>query len=200
MKNKLKIIIVDASSIICQGLTLILESNPQIAVVAQLNDMERIKERIVATDPDILIINPSILGHTQKNLPKLLEQEFPQLISIALVSTYVEQQILKQYRVCIEIDDSHQKIISKISNIWHSENESNGPNSNIDLTSRETDVLIAVAKGLMNKEISDLLNISIHTVISHRKNISKKTGIKSVSGLTVYALLNNLIEESDINK
>ena len=47
-----------------------------------------------------------------------------------------------------------------------------------------------------NKEIADVLNVSVHTVISHRKNITHKTGIKSVAGLTVYAMLNNLIDES----
>ena len=47
---------------------------------------------------------------------------------------------------------------------------------------------------MLNKEIADQYNISIHTVISHRKNISRKTGIKTVAGLTVYALLNGLID------
>ena len=47
----------------------------------------------------------------------------------------------------------------------------------------------------MSKEIAEQLNISIHTVISHRKNITKKTGIKSVAGLAVYAMLNNLMSE-----
>ena len=70
----------------------------------------------------------------------------------------------------------------------------------VDLSKREIDVLVAVAKGLMNKEIADQMNISIHTVISHRKNITRKTGIKSVSGLTVYALLNNLIDETEVYK
>ena len=59
------------------------------------------------------------------------------------------------------------------------------------MTKRERDVLVLVAKGLMSKEIAEQLNISIHTVISHRKNITKKTGIKSVAGLAVYAMLNN---------
>ena len=62
------------------------------------------------------------------------------------------------------------------------------------LTAREKDVLVCVAKGLINKEIADQLNISIHTVITHRKNITRKTGIRTVAGLTVYALLNNLLE------
>ena len=47
---------------------------------------------------------------------------------------------------------------------------------------------------MLNKEIADQYNISIHTVISHRKNITRKIGIKTVAGLTVYALLNGLID------
>ena len=67
-----------------------------------------------------------------------------------------------------------------------------------DLSDREQDVLVLVAKGKANKEIADELNISIHTVMSHRKNITHKTGIKSVAGLTVYALLNNMLDQNDL--
>ena len=67
-----------------------------------------------------------------------------------------------------------------------------------ELTAREKEILVAVAKGMLNKEIADLYNISIYTVISHRKNITRKTGIKTVAGLTVYALLNNLIDMNSI--
>ena len=52
---------------------------------------------------------------------------------------------------------------------------------------------------MQNKEIADLYNISIYTVITHRKNITRKIGIKTIAGLTVYALLNNLIDISSIN-
>ena len=55
-----------------------------------------------------------------------------------------------------------------------------------------------MARGRTNKEIADEYNISVHTVISHRKNITRKTGIKSVAGLTVYALLNNMIDRHDM--
>ena len=67
-------------------------------------------------------------------------------------------------------------------------------NENYELTTREKDVLTLLVKGLLNKEIADKLNISIHTVITHRKNIVRKTGIKTVAGLTIYAMLNNLME------
>jgi len=61
------------------------------------------------------------------------------------------------------------------------------------LTARETEVITLVAKGLLNKEIADSLGISLHTVISHRKNIASKLGIKTVSGFTMYAAMNGLI-------
>ena len=67
-----------------------------------------------------------------------------------------------------------------------------------ELSAREKEILIAVAQGKLNKEIADQYNISIHTVITHRKNITRKTGIKTVAGLTVYALLNNLIDMNTV--
>jgi regulator of cell morphogenesis and NO signaling len=67
------------------------------------------------------------------------------------------------------------------------------------LTSREVEVLQLVACGLLNKEIADTLSISLHTVISHRKNITKKLEIRTVAGLTIYALMNGLISSKHIN-
>jgi DNA-binding CsgD family transcriptional regulator len=66
------------------------------------------------------------------------------------------------------------------------------------LSSREIEVLKLVAKGNINKQIADVLSISLHTVISHRKNITSKLGIKTVSGLTMYAVLNGLVSSKDI--
>lgn len=63
-----------------------------------------------------------------------------------------------------------------------------------ELTLREKEILKQVALGFSNKEIADSLFISIHTVITHRKNITGKLGIKSISGLTVYAIINRLID------
>ena len=67
-----------------------------------------------------------------------------------------------------------------------------------ELSEREKEILVSVAQGLINKEIADKHNISINTVITHRKNITRKTGIKTISGLTVYAILNNLIDINSI--
>lgn len=66
------------------------------------------------------------------------------------------------------------------------------------LSPREVEVLVLVTKGLINKEIADKLNISLTTVISHRKNITEKLGIKSVSGLAIYAVMNGFIDADSI--
>lgn len=65
--------------------------------------------------------------------------------------------------------------------------------SQSDLTQREIDVLKLVASGKINKEIADELQISINTVLTHRKNITAKLGIRSVSGLSVYAMMNGYL-------
>ena len=67
-----------------------------------------------------------------------------------------------------------------------------------ELSEREKEILVSVAQGLLNKEIADKHHISINTVITHRKNITRKTGIRTVPGLTVYAILNNLIDINSI--
>lgn len=67
-----------------------------------------------------------------------------------------------------------------------------------ELSAREKEILVCVAKGMLNKEIADKLCLSIYTVITHRKNITRKIGIKTVAGLTVYALLNGLIDMSTV--
>ena len=133
-----------------------------------------------------------------KNKDFLLQlgKEHPNVFVVALVTTYLDHSYLTPYNGVIELNDSRAKIIDKMNELV--QNEASKNSDDVELSKRETDVLVAVAKGMMNKEIAEQMNISIHTVISHRKNITRKTGIKSVSGLTVYALLNNLIDEKDL--
>lgn len=74
----------------------------------------------------------------------------------------------------------------------HSEN-------NKGLSVREVNVLRLVVSGYTNKEIADQLSISLNTVLSHRKNITAKLGIKTVSGLTFYAIMNGYISGADMS-
>jgi DNA-binding NarL/FixJ family response regulator len=139
-----------------------------------------------------------MLGCMLNTFVKQMTQNHPNINRVALVTSYVDKNILKNFKEVVELNDNKQKVINKMLNLQNNNDETSAQNESVDLSNREVDVLVCVAKGMTNKDISDMLNISVHTVITHRKNIVKKTGIKSVSGLTVYALLNNLVEESEI--
>jgi len=65
------------------------------------------------------------------------------------------------------------------------------------LSDREAEVMVLIVKGYINKEIADMLHIGLATVITHRKNIMEKLKVKSVSALTIYAVMNGYV---DINK
>lgn len=194
-----RIIICEASEIITTGLYEIIQGISGCDVVARVDTPDQLTEKVLSTDANMLIINTNLLGFTDRNLPQQLKKEYPQLTVIALMTTYVEPSTLKPYDGVIEINDTKLKVINKMNQFAH-DAEKQDKTDDVELSKREIDVLVAVAKGMMNKEIADQMNISIHTVISHRKNITRKTGIKSVSGLTVYALLNNLIDENEVYK
>ncbi len=196
MRNR--VIICEASEIIALGLAEIIDGMAQFDVVARLDNPEHLSEKILATDASLVIVNPTLLGFYNRDFLAQLGKDCPQVTVIALATTYVDHTMLTPYNGIIEINDTKSKIISKMNEFAQSEVSKN--TDDVELSKRETDVLVAVAKGMMNKEIADQMNISIHTVISHRKNITRKTGIKSVSGLTVYALLNNLIDENEVYK
>ena len=66
------------------------------------------------------------------------------------------------------------------------------------LSERERDVVVSLVHGMSNKEIADHLNISLNTVITHRRNIAKKLQIHSPAGLTIYAIVNNFVDISNV--
>ena len=94
----------------------------------------------------------------------------------------------------ITLRSSQETIIEQLQQLFTSDSSEN----NKDLSSREVDVLQLIVKGITNKEIADKLNISLNTVLTHRKNITAKLGIKTVSGLTFYAIMNGIISGDDI--
>lgn len=193
MKKK-KIVLGEESQIIAMGFSEVMKGSSLFEVVSDAERFDKLQQKVATCKPDILVINPTIEGVIKGDV---LTQVFADVPMVALVYNYIEQSILRQFHGTIDINDNRQEIENKLKSALAKEGQSE-EKVNYELSERETDVLVAVAKGMQNKEIADSLNISPHTVITHRKNIVAKTGIKSVAGLTVYALINNLISESDV--
>lgn len=105
----------------------------------------------------------------------------------------VEDEIFIPAISCMERQVEQSSVSSRISNIIHTSSE--GENA---LSEREKDVIVCLVQGLSNKEIAEQLFISVNTVMTHRRNIARKLDIHSPAGLTIYAIVNNLVEINNI--
>ena len=175
-----------------------LQALPDCEVVLQSDDMHTVTMRLAILKPDVLIINPVMVDYSKRRMVRSLFENLPDMRIVALVSSFMENTVLRQFHGIIEINDDLQRIKSTLQQVSaQSSLQENEMDSSL-LSDREKEVLVCLAKGKKNNEIAETLHISAHTVITHRKNIVRKTGIKSVSALTVYAILNNLLEQKDI--
>lgn len=199
-KKKRRVAIITPSTVMVSGLKAVLtEAGNEFEICGTFDETAYFAERARLLEPDLVLIDPAVIDFQKRMALHGLFDTVPEATLVAVVYGFMEPEALKQYHGAIHIYDDRNKIVRKLRQaIDDRSTETETAGDNYELTDRESEILISVAKGMTNKEIADEHHISVHTVISHRKNITRKTGIKTVSGLTVYALLNNLIDQSEI--
>ena len=191
MRLKINVLIVEPSDIIREGLMSLL-GDEEFSFLAPMRDLSTdLPQRLPHIQPDILVMNPNLLQSPAKMNLAAIMQARPQMAVVALVYQYVEPNLLQSFKTVIDIREQGSKIPQILRECCQDGDDP--ADENYDLSERESEVLVLVAQGSSSKEIADKLNISIHTVNTHRKNITRKTGIKSVAGLAVYAMLHNLV-------
>jgi len=191
MRPKINVLIAEPSDIIREGLMSLL-GDDEFAYLAPLRDLPTdLSQRIPHIQPDVLIMNPTLLQSPAKMQLASIMQARPQMAVVALVYQYVEPLLMQSFKTVIDIREQGSHVSQLLRECCQNTDETT--DENYDLSERESEVLVLVAQGSSSKEIADKLNISIHTVNTHRKNITHKTGIKSVAGLAVYAMLHNLV-------
>ena len=181
-----RILIIEPSVIVAEGLRHIVDNLAEYTVTGILQDLgEDMETTLDDYDADLLVVDPAIFDTRTRSGGKDPV--------IALITNAMDASFISAYDGAIYLTDKSDEIEQKLSATMRA-NPSDQRGDGEELSAREKEILVCVAKGLLNKEIADHFNISIYTVITHRKNITRKTGIKTVAGLTVYALLNNLID------
>lgn len=147
--------------------------------------------------PEMLIVNPTFGDYFDVN--KFREETAGKKIRlIALVSSFVDASLLTKYDESISIFDDLDILSKKIHGLLNLASGEEELDNQETLSQREKEIVICVVKGMTNKEIAENLFLSIHTVITHRRNISKKLQIHSAAGLTIYAIVNKLVTLNDV--
>ena len=187
-KNRINIALIEPSQIIFEGLSNILMKLKKNFYIYRFDDLEEFKISASKETFNVAIVNPSVIQNRLPDFTKLKNNQ-PGILWIALVYSFFDEEVLQKFDDTLSVTAPVEQITNKIVQI----NPPSDKSTHDDLSEREIEVLTQMVKGFANKEIADMLNISIHTVISHRKNITEKTGIKSLSGLTIYAITKKII-------
>ena len=199
MKSALKkVLLIMPSKIVARGIESVLGELGEFRVEGILTDLSRTSEaHLKNMDADVIIIDPCVFDYVSRGSGRSRIAEYSDAAVVALQTIPMDAEDFKTYDGAVNIFDDPVTIVRKLREACSS-HQGNPDAESHDLSAREKEILVCVAKGMLNKEIADVCNLSIHTVITHRKNITRKTGIKTVAGLTVYALLHNLIDSNSI--
>ena len=189
-------LVITESYIYRTGLRFLLEEFDSTGKIYFSDDISQIGK----SNADFLFIDPRITTRD------ILEQEIHTVkndngtILVGLINHEKEANLFPTglFQFFLDLSRSKSEITRSLNEITRNSLPSGKKNAREEkLSEREKTILRYVALGHTNREIAEKLFISMHTVITHRKNITRKLGIKTVSGLTVYAILNHLIEMND---
>ena len=192
-KKRINIAIVESSPILFEGIQNIIQRSHLYTKSILIKDIENLGFHLNRLKIDIILINPLQIVNRVKFFTSL-KSSFPQMKWVGLSYSIIDKEVLPIFDEVIQIDDHNDIIIRKIEKFC---TDTQVESTDL-LTDREINVLKEIIKGHSNKEIAENLNISIHTVMSHRKNIYLKTEIKSQAGLTVFALTHNIVSIDSI--
>lgn len=197
MTNSKKVLaVVETSYIIRKGLVYVLSQLSSVSKVVELKEMDDISMQLDRLQPDALLINPMLLGHSSRQDIRQQLNLDKNIAIIALVYNLIDEQFYRSYDAVIRINYSEGKIEETLNTCLNKEQTTQADQE--ELSDREKEILVSVVKGMSNKEIAEHHNISIHTVITHRRNMTRKLKVHSISGLTIYAIINKLVDISEI--
>lgn len=192
MSSNITIVIAETSGLLFSGLASVITSAGRSFSVIRADSPEEIQRLVTGRVVDAVIMNP-VLVQANVKLMHAIRAYSPGTRLIALLYAFFDEGLLSLFDDRITINDQPARIISALRNAKAGAINSDTETVNADLSDREIEVLRLLASGMATKEIAEALHISTNTVISHRKNLSAKTGIRSVSGLAIYAVVKKYI-------
>lgn len=142
----------------------------------------------------ILVIDPLLIS--AEGIEELKESAAGRIKIVAIYHSALPANLVKLFDDTISIYDDLATLKETVRKLTSS--GATMTNSQRELTSREREIVKCVVTGMSNKEIADRVNLSVNTVMTHRRNIAAKLQIHSPAGLTVYALVSKLVKLDEI--
>jgi len=193
--KRVKFILAVESFIIRKGLSSVLNNIQGILFIRETDNTASLEQILKNQVTDFIIICDSLFNGSER-----LYIENAELLEKTILVCKEHVQVAgREVKDVIYLDESKEELIQKFENLLTPYFKNLKDPRNLELSDREKTIVRYVATGMTNKEIADKLFLSAHTVITHRKNISRKLNIKSASGLTVYAIVNNIISIDEIS-
>lgn len=196
MNNRPKIAIIDPNTLSALGLKSILQHVIPIMTVDTFGSFLELS----TNHPEQYFHYFVAMNVVLENKPFFIENRRKTIVLTLSLDT--TSQLSEFHSLCINVSESEL-----VRSILMLEQHAHGHGQNLPsmpkvlqqkiLSDREIEVMSLIVQGFINKEIADKLNIGLSTVITHRKNIMDKLGLKSVSALTIYAVMHGYV---DINK
>jgi len=194
-RNKVHIIIASKHFLTRLGIRKVLDSIALNAEIYEVSDFDKIKDSVTAeSGVDFILLSEDILPQDSKELMQQINDGCSQKRIMIIGSGELN---IYPNLFFVDIEGGRKETIDQFQSFFYDRNKKEEADESL-LTEREVEVLRKVAQGKANKEIADKLFISINTVITHRKNITEKLGIKTIAGLTVYAIMNGVINPEEV--
>lgn len=190
-----KILIAETAPIILSGLVNFVKSLKEIhPAVIEVDSRDSLITTVSSEFIDLLVVNPSFGGllHPSEVRKAALNSDMKIFaVEIGKLSKSTLPLYDDHFHVTDDLGELRQKFLKAVNVDEEAEEKEN-------LSSREKEIISFVVKGMTNQEIADKLFLSVHTVMTHRRNIARKLQIHSATGLTIYAIVNKIVDLSEI--
>lgn len=195
MKPSIHTVIASSAPIINSGLAVTLQRISEVRITsAEAISYQDLVEKCRRPEVRMVFVTPSFGGIFN---PTFFRKEVgEEIIIVGIEVGPIPPDTRNLFDATVSVIDDSGTLSSKIINLISNPEESQKPKD--QLSQREKEIVTLVVKGLTNKEIAERLFLSVHTVITHRRNIARKLEIHSATGLTIYAIVNHLVDITEI--
>jgi DNA-binding NarL/FixJ family response regulator len=217
--KKTRIILIDDHQLVRDGIKALLTGIPDISIVGEASGSEELFDKMETLKPDLLIMDISLPGLSGIEITRKVSSEYPD-VQVLILSMYTNEEFIINAlnagaRGYLPKNTSREELVSAIHSLVKGEEfygesisrimlksyvkqattaDREKKDPSVPLTIREIEILKLYVEGLINKEISDRLDISIRTVETHKNHIMRKLGLKSTVELVKYAIRNKIAE------